>query len=52
MFRLLVMIALIAAGFSQVGLGGFAVVFGQYTDIVAASIIAWLIGTQIRPWFE
>ena len=52
MLRLLVIIALIAAVFSQIGLGSFVVIFGQYTDIVAASIIAWLIGTQIRPWFE
>lgn len=52
MLRLLVMITLVAAVFSQIGLGGFAVVFGQYTDMVAASVIAWLIGTQVRPWFE
>ena len=52
MFRLLVMIKLIATVFSQIGLGDFVVVFGQYTDMVAASVIAWLIGTQVRPLFE
>ncbi|MDH5436998.1 MAG: hypothetical protein OEX83_09580 [Gammaproteobacteria bacterium] len=52
MFRLLGILTLIAAVSSQIGLNGFAVVFGQYTDMVAASVIAWLIGTQIRPWFE
>ena len=52
MLRLLGIIVLIAAVFSQIGLGGFAVIFGQYTDIIAASVIAWLIGAQIRPWFE
>lgn len=52
MLRLIVIMALIAAVFSPIGLGGFAVVFGQYTDLVTATAITWIIGTQVRPWFE
>jgi len=52
MLRLLFITVLIAAVFSQIESGSLIVVFGQYTDVIVASIVAWLIGTQIRPWFE